>query len=69
MDKELGYYSDFASGFVNEIAIAEQDLYYLGEDDPSMLYTYDQLIEDGYEDEEIDGFTIEIFKGDYLILL
>lgn len=69
MDKELGYYSDFASGFVNEVAIAEQDLYYLDTEDPSLLYTYDQLIEDGYEEEEIESLDIEIFKGDYLIIL
>lgn len=69
MDKELGYYGDFISGPVNEIVIAEQDLYYLGEDDPSKLYTHKELIEDGYEEEEIDNFTIEIFRGDYLILV
>jgi len=69
MSKELGYCGQFESGFVNEIEIAKEDLYYLEDEDPSLLYTYDELIRDGYQEEEIENFTIEIFKGNYIILL
>lgn len=70
MDKELNYYSpDYCmSGFVTKVDIATEDLYWLGDDDPSRLWTLEELSSDGYTEEEIEYFLIEIHKGDYLII-
>lgn len=54
------------SGTVIGVGRAKANLYYTGEDDPAELYTMKQLKED-YDKEEIDGFTVEIAKGDFVI--
>jgi len=70
LEKELIYNSEefYISGKVKGIVESKEDLYYTGEEDPSSLYTKNQLIEKGLED-EIDTFDIEIGKGDFYIEL
>lgn len=70
LEKELIYNSEefYISGPVKGLVEAKEDLYYTGEEDPSSLYTKNQLIENDLED-EIDGFEIEIGKGDFYIEL
>lgn len=67
LDKELGYNSEYTSGVVIGIRKSETDLYFTGDDDPSRLYTKEQLKENGCEEEEINRMVIEIHKGDHLI--
>lgn len=55
------------SGKVSKFKKAKQNLYYTGEDDPAQLYTLKQLKEDGWDEEDIEGFDIEIPKGSYYI--
>ena len=55
------------SGKIYKIEEAETNLYYLGDDDPAPLYTFDQLVDDGYEEEDIGRFEIEIPKGSFYI--
>lgn len=72
LDKSVGYNSkDYCiSGFVNKIELAPEDLYWLGDDDPSNLYPLSELKEMyDYEDEEIENMMIEIHKGDPIITI
>lgn len=55
------------SGEVLEIVKAEEDLYYTGEDDPSHLNTKKELEDEGYDEEDIEAFEIEVPKGCYYI--
>lgn len=57
------------SGQVGKISKNRYDLYYTGEDDPAPLYTKNQLFEDGYDKEDIEGFDIEIPKGQFVFTL
>lgn len=68
LDKPLGYQSEnyCISGFVEDIIQVEEDYYWLEDDDPSDLYTREELLQD-YDEEEIDKFMIEIHKGDPVI--
>ncbi|MEO6682171.1 MAG: hypothetical protein ABIN48_05040 [Ginsengibacter sp.] len=68
LEQNMVYSSDnySLSGTVTGIGRAKATLYYTGEDDPSELYTMKQLKED-YDKEEIEGFTVEIKKGDFVI--
>ena len=69
LEQELCYMSNEygLSGIVNKINKAKFNLYWNGEDDPSELYTRKQLLEEGYDKEEIDEMDIEIHKGDFYI--
>lgn len=55
------------SGKVSKIEKATSNLYYTGEDDPAELYTRKQLLEAGYDKEDIEEFEIEIPKGSFYI--
>lgn len=55
------------SGTVIGFGRAKENLYYTGDDDPAELYTLKQLKDDGYDKEDIEGFDIEIKKGDFVI--
>lgn len=68
LEQPLLYNSDSLSlsGQVLSIGKAKANLYYTGEDDPAELYTMKQLKEQ-YDKEEIEGFDIEIHKGDFVI--
>lgn len=69
LENDLLYKSDEygLSGVVNHIEIATEDLYYTGEDDPSLLYTISQLRKNGYTEPYIKTFAIEIPKGSFYI--
>jgi len=68
LEKTLSFTSEYESGLVYSIEFAKEDLYWLGDDDPSQLYTKKELIEDNYlEEDEIDNLEIEIHKGDPII--
>lgn len=54
------------SGTVIGFGKAKADMYYTGEDDPAELYTMAQLKTD-YDKDDIDGFEIEIHRGDFVI--
>lgn len=55
------------SGTVTGIGKAKATLYNKFDDDPAELYTMKQLKENGYDKEDIEGFAIEINKGDFVI--
>lgn len=69
LEQELIYNSEnySMSGRVTGLKKARVNLYYTGEDDPAQVYTKKQLKDDGYDEEEIAGFEIEIPKGRYFI--
>lgn len=67
LDKPVGFTSEYESGFVKDFTIQEEDLYWLGDDDPSQLYTKKFLISDGWLEEEIDDVLIEVHAGDPVI--
>lgn len=69
LDQELLYNSEEfgLSGKVEKIEKAKQNLYYTGEDDPAQLYTLKELKEEGFDKEDIEGFDIEIPKGNFYI--
>ena len=54
-------------GYV-EAEFATEDLYYIGENDPSELCVLSEL-KDQYEQEEIDGMEIIVNKGDLIFEL
>ena len=54
-------------GYV-EAEFATEDLYYIGDDDPSGLYVLSEL-KDQYEQEEIDTMEIIVSKGDLIFEL
>ena len=68
LDQDISYVSDtlYQSGIVKGFGKAKATLYYTGEDDPAELYTMKQLKEQ-YDKEEIDSFSVEIKKGDFVI--
>ena len=51
-----------------EAEFATEDLYYIGDDDPSELYVLSEL-KDQYEQEEIDNMEIIVNKGDLIFEL
>lgn len=67
LEQKLAYMSQEygLSGAVNKITKAKSNLYWNGDDDPSELFTKKQLLEEGYDKEEIDEMTIEIKKGEF----
>lgn len=69
LEQPLIYNSDdlCISGKVSALKKARVDFYYTGEDDPSQLYTKKQLLEEGYDKEDIESFDIEIPKNSYYI--
>ncbi len=69
LNQELIYNSadSYLSGPVTGLVKAEENLYYNSEDDPSPLYTKKQLLDEGYDEEDIDGLEIEVPKGYYYI--
>ena len=69
LEQPLLYSSDeySISGEVGNIEKADANLYYTGDDDPSVLYTKAQLKEQGYDKEDIEEFDIEIPKGSFYI--
>jgi hypothetical protein len=71
LEQELCYVSNEygLSGAVNKIVKAKSNLYWAGDDDPSQLYTKKELLEEGYDKDEIGEMTIEISKGDFYINL
>lgn len=64
LEQELIFVSTYESGSCI-LKKAISDLIYTGEDDPSELYTKKQLLEEGYDEEEIDSMSVEINKGEY----
>ena len=64
LNQELIFVSTYESGSC-VLKKASSDLIYTGDDDPSELYTKKQLLEEGYDKEEIDGMSVEINKGEY----
>lgn len=68
LNKNVGFKSQYESGFVDTFVIQDEDLYWLGDDDPSELYTKNQLLEMNYDEEEIDTMLIEIHKGDPIFI-
>lgn len=69
LEKEIVYQSEYKSGYISRIELSKEDLYCLCEDDPSCLYTKNELLLDGYTEDEIENFTIEIYEGDPVIKL
>jgi hypothetical protein len=71
LEQELSYNSEefCISGIVKQLKRAKGNLYYTGEDDPAQLYTRKQLVDEGFEKEDIDSFTIEIKKGELFLEL
>lgn len=72
LDKPLTYNSEYycISGFIEKVEIAPEDLYWLGDDDPSDLYSLSELFEMyDYTEEEIYQFEIAIHKGDPIIFI
>ena len=69
LNQQIVYVSDdlCLSGTVTGIGKAKATLYYTGDDDPAELYTMKQLKENGYDKKDIEGFAIEINKGDFVI--
>lgn len=69
LDVELIYNSEdyYMSGKVTALKKANSNFYYTGEDDPAPLYTKSQLKENGYDNEDIEEFEIEIPKGSWYI--
>lgn len=70
LEQDLIYSSDeySISGVVHEISKAKHDLYYNGDDDPSSLYTKNQLKNElGLDKYEINSCIIEIPKGSVVI--
>ena len=69
LEQELIYNSEnySMSGPVLAIVKAKENLYYTGEDDPAALYTKKQLIDAGYDEDDIGGCEIEVPKGRYYI--
>lgn len=55
------------SGKVLKIKKAKQNLYYTGDDDPAELYTKKQLLEEGWDKDDIEDLEIEIPKGAFYI--
>lgn len=51
-----------------EAEFATEDLYYIGNNDPSELYVLSEL-KDQYEQEEIDDMEIIVNKGDLIFEL
>jgi hypothetical protein len=68
LNKDIFYISDtlYQSGWVTGFGKAKATLYYTGEDDPCELYTMKQLKEI-YDNEDIESFSAEISKGDFVI--
>ena len=71
LEQELIYNSEenSISGTVSKLVKAKQNLYYTGEDDPAQIYTLKELKDEGYDNEDIESFEIEIPKGNYYIEL
>lgn len=69
LDQPIFFDSDnmCLSGVVLGFGRAKATLYYTGEDDPSPLLNMKQLKEAGYDAEDIESFSVEIRKGDYVI--
>ena len=69
LEQNIVYCSDdmCLSGTVSSFGRAKATLYNTGEDDPAELYTLKQLKEEGHDKEDIEGFDIEINKGDFVI--
>lgn len=69
LEKPVLYYSDeySMSGEINEIMEAGEDLYYLGEDDPSQLKTAEELKEDGWDAKSIKELIVEIPKDSFCL--
>lgn len=69
LNKEL-IFTDCSESIVGyaEAEFATEDLYYIGDDDPSELYVLSEL-KDQYEQEEIDGMEIIVNKGDLIFEL
>lgn len=57
----------YGSGVVDKIRKASTNLYYTGDDDPAELYTKSQLLEEGYDKQDIEEMEIEVPKGNYYI--
>lgn len=55
------------SGKVQGFKKADEHLYYTGDDDPASLYTKQELLDDGFDEEDISNFDIEIPKDRYYI--
>lgn len=68
LDQNILYNSESLSisGVVSGFGKSKTTLYYTGEDDPAQLYTMKQLKE-RYDKDEIEGFDIEINRGDFII--
>ena len=69
LNQQIVYVSDdlCLSGTVTGIGKAKATLYNTFDYDPAELYTMKQLKENGYDKEDIEGFAIEINKGDFVI--
>jgi hypothetical protein len=70
LEKDLVYNSaDYGlSGTILKVHRAKENLYYIGDDDPSPLYTKKQLIENyDMDEEEIKNHIVEIKKGDIVL--
>ena len=69
LNQQIVYVSDdlCLSGTVTGIGKAKATLYNTFDDDPAELQTMKQLKENGYDKEDIEGFAIEINKGDFVI--
>ncbi|MCT4640402.1 MAG: hypothetical protein N4A72_22080 [Bacteroidales bacterium] len=60
--------SDKTISTCGEIKILKEDLLNDGSDDPCVLQTSKQFLEDGYSEEEIDEFDVEFSKNDLIIV-
>ena len=68
LEQNLLYSSEYTSGVVLRVGKAKKNLYYLGDDDPSELYSREQLLEDGWHSlKEIKEMTPEIPKGAFVL--
>lgn len=48
---------------LGNVIVSSDDLIFTGEDDPCELVTKQSLIEEGYEDDEIEEFDVIIKEG------
>jgi len=72
LDREIGYnIQDLGcSGFIDRFALLKEDLYYDFGDDPSLLRTKKELLDEGYTEEDIEmDWAIEIHRGDPIFIM
>lgn len=69
LEMELLVKSDFSSGIVQEVNTAEENLYYMADEDPAELITEKEMQkmaeDEGWDDDEYP--ETYVLKGDYYL--